>query len=485
MLSASAGRCLVGVLAIALFEFAGVRVQSLQPASVAPARLHARDIPYADARPIIDALRGDLLPGALRGAPSEREAAWPGWVRRRDDAIRARLLRGDEDSVVNLLLYGTTFTREPRPEASQVAKLAAGQEALPRVIASRVDDFARALADPGRNERLRFSRDVVERRGIDPGTVEGGLALRRYLSDGVRRARTEVAGASDAIRAGIQRDGGDATVLELRTAFRERGLSTDTSILVNFAIERTLDEMKSRKLLAAAGVQRVGLVGPGLDFIDKDEGYDFYPVQTIQPFTLIDSLVGLGLARADRVRLTTLDVNPRINRHLEEARVQAGEGSPYRLVLPRDLDKPWNAALVAYWERAGRSVANATETETAPRNAGNVRARTLAVRPDIVRSVMPAEANIVLQRLEPLAPAERFDLIVATDVLVYYDIFEQSLALANAAAMLRPGGFLVSNTVLPILPGIPMDEAGRIEVRHMPLPGIGELKDRVVWYQRR
>jgi hypothetical protein len=31
-------------------------------------------------------------------------------------------------------------------------------------------------------------------------------------------------------------------------------------------------------------------VGPGLDFADKQEGYDFYPLQTIQPFAVIDSL---------------------------------------------------------------------------------------------------------------------------------------------------------------------------------------------------
>ena len=30
-------------------------------------------------------------------------------------------------------------------------------------------------------------------------------------------------------------------------------------------------------------------------------------------------------------------------------------------------------------------------------------------------------------------------------MLVYYDVFEQSLALANVAAMLRPGGVFLSN----------------------------------------
>ena len=38
-----------------------------------------------------------------------------------------------------------------------------------------------------------------------------------------------------------------------------------------------------------------------------------------------------------------------------------------------------------------------------------------------------------------LDPRERFDLIIATNVLVYYDVFEQSLALANLATMMRRG----------------------------------------------
>ena len=44
--------------------------------------------------------------------------------------------------------------------------------------------------------------------------------------------------------------------------------------------------------------------------------------------------------------------------------------------------------------------------------------------------------------------ADRFDLIVATNVLVYYDAFEQALALANISAMLAPGGILLTNYAL-------------------------------------
>src|SRR6266496_4320259 len=81
-------------------------------AAQAPGRA---DIPYADAKPILDTLKADLLPAQLRAlTPAQREAAWPQWVSQRDAEIRARLASGDEDSVITFLLFGVTFTSQPR-----------------------------------------------------------------------------------------------------------------------------------------------------------------------------------------------------------------------------------------------------------------------------------------------------------------------------------------------------------------------------------
>jgi chemotaxis methyl-accepting protein methylase len=41
------------------------------------------------------------------------------------------------------------------------------------------------------------------------------------------------------------------------------------------------------------------------------------------------------------------------------------------------------------------------------------------------------------------------DLVVATNILVYYDRFQQALAMANIARMMNTGGIFVSNTLLP------------------------------------
>ena len=234
--------------------------------------------------------------------------------------------------------------------------------------------------------------------------------------------------------------------------FRDRGLSSDTSFLIDFALERALTAIKAERLLASGGIGRVGIVGAGLDFTDKHDGHDFYPVQTIQPLAIIDSLIRLGLERAGELQVTTFDLSPRVNHHLEAARERARAGTAYPLALPRNLDLPWDPALVAYWERFRASIGEAAADVVPPPNAGNVRVRSVRVRPAVVLSIEPRDLNIVLQRLEPSAPDEGFDLIVATDA-----VFE--------------------------LPMIPVRAAGSTDVVHITLPGLGDLRDRVVWYQ--
>ncbi len=86
----------------------------------------------------------------------------------------------------------------------------------------------------------------------------------------------------------------------------------------------------------------------------------------------------------------------------------------------------------------------------------------------------------MLQRLD-LPASEQFDLIIATNILVYYDVFEQSLALANIERMLRPGGFLLSNNALLELPNSRIHSVGYETVVYSDKPDDG---DHIVWYQR-
>jgi len=68
-------------------------------------------------------------------------------------------------------------------------------------------------------------------------------------------------------------------------------------------------------------------------------------------------------------------------------------------------------------------------------------------------------------------------------MLIYYNAFEQSLALANVANMLRPGGvFLSNNNPTPVLLTTPMDVVGYTDVVYSDQP---DDKDRLFWCLRR
>ena len=110
-----------------------------------------------------------------------------------------------------------------------------------------------------------------------------------------------------------------------------------------------------------------------------------------------------------------------------------------------------------------------------------MRVRAVRVRPDVVLSITPKDLNIVLQRLDPMRDDERFDLIVATNILVYYDAFEQSLALSNVSAMLRPGGYFVTNYA--VFPSAPMEPSASVvtKVEHTRQ----HTGDTLFWYVRR
>jgi SAM-dependent methyltransferase len=374
----------------------------------------------------------------------------------RDRDIRARLAIGDEDSVFNLTLFGTTFTNQ-RPLTERDIADTTGGRAMPDVVKARIRDLIHDLTSPAGNERLDFARAVAGRQPIDLTAADTERRLRNWLEQGTARVIAEYGRHADLI---------DASSDAARsTLFRDRGLSSDTSILPGFGIEQTLGVLMTNALVAAGSVHRVAIVGPGLDFADKRQGYDFYPVQTIQPFAVIDSLIRLGLALPDQIRVTTVDLSPRVNLHLEAARQRADAGGAYLLNLPQRADLfGWSAYLISYWANLGDRIGAAIPPAVTPPGRMQVKMRTVRIRADIVKAIVPDDLDIVVQRLDSLASGDLFDLIIATNVLVYYGVFEQSLALSNVAAMMRPGGLFLSNQFIQPLPSMPMELLGHTDV---------------------
>ncbi len=442
-------------------------------------------ISFVNVKPVLDAHR-DRLPAELKDA---NEAKWTAWSRQQDQSIRERLRQGELDSMVNLLLFGTSFTKQSRVRIENITEASKSG-----VVRARVDDLVAGLRKPGDNERLIFLNGLLKSMGVDAeaGGPEAGVFIYNNLLRVLKEDQSLRERAAEADRQ-TRKNGDPASLLDRSSLFRDRGVSLDTSILPDFLIEQTLRDLKQKGVLREGQVARVAVVGPGLDFIDKNQesGYDYYPQQTVQPFAVYDSLVRLGLAKTAAAHgglsVSVFDISSRVIDHLQRARGRAGKSIGYAIQLPRDISRPWSPALVAYWrafgDRSGSEVAPIRPPEIFQGiNGGKgLETRAVKIRPEVVLACQPSDLNIVLERLN-LAPADRFDLIVGTNIFVYYDAFEQALALQNAGAMLKLGGLLLTNDRLPELSGGPMRFAGTTTViydEHDPA-----ARGAVGWYRK-
>jgi hypothetical protein len=224
-------------------------------------------MPYASAKPVLDQ-PSDLLPAELR---TPNAAKWSAWSHRQDKAIRARLQEGDLDSMVNLLLYGTSFTKQPR------IKLEALTEASKAgILRARVDDLVAGLRSPEDNERLIFLNGLLRSQGIDPSSPgETGVFIYNNLGRVIQEIGTLAKRAEEAKRltqpAQPDAAADPSAIFNWRPGlFRDRGVSLDTGIFPNFSIEQALRDLKKRGVLRESQVARVAVIGPGLDFIDKN-----------------------------------------------------------------------------------------------------------------------------------------------------------------------------------------------------------------------
>jgi hypothetical protein len=429
---------------------------------------------YADVLPVLTAL-AEILPSELRGQDQTRGAAWRRWAVNHDREIRARLDRGDQDTIVNWLLFGTSFTSRPR---ALLDTSAADSAELAQVIAVRTYDLVAALQSPGSDERRLFARRLFERNGYRFETSADRERITNHLLTEVERVAREQASYTQELAETRRLSDSTEEFAARSRLFRSRGLSLDTSILPSVALEQSLGDLHARGLIAPGSIREVAVIGPGLDFSDKSSGYDFYPQQTLQPFSLIDSLTRLGLAdRTGAVRVTTLDLSPRVNDHLSRMRQRASRGFPYVIRLPIDLGVPWRREVVAYWNAAGDRIGTAVHTPSQPSIGKDLRVRTVSIPPRVALQIQHENINVVVQRLTD----RRFDLIVATNVFVYYDLLDQALALSNVASMLRPDGFLLSNNSVLELPASRLRSVGYLTTQYSDRPDDG---DHIVWYRR-
>ncbi|HEV2687808.1 MAG TPA: CheR family methyltransferase [Bryobacteraceae bacterium] len=335
------------------------------------------------------------------------------WLRQRDAEIRARIDRAVEDSISSVIIFGTSFTTLPSLAGAATAVNAAGS--LNPQARARVDAFLQAM-DKEDSERFRLTLDYLRRRRIPEDEVKAFLSgnLRRFGLDQAEHQRTR--------------------------KIIDEAIPAEASLTADFAIEEALRNLKAKGAVPTH-IRRIAVIGPGLDFGGQADGFDSLPLQTVQPFAVLETVLRLGLAQPPEVQVTAFDLNPWVLANGKNISAKTRSGR-YVLQLGHPAVAPWNAGALAYWQHFGEVVG---EPATAAQSPSGIELRAIAIKPQFASRVTVEELNIVTQTFE-VTPATGFDLVVSTNVLGYYNSWEQALALKSIALMMSKGGILLSNS---------------------------------------
>lgn len=363
-------------------------------------------------------------------AHSISEATFSAYVDRvaQDDARRVR--EGDLDHLVFYALQSTHFTKRPpiEPALSAKAFVDAGNR-VPSDVQGRIKDLLTALDSASSDPRLVYFRALVRTTFLPNADREAALAgeysrAMRFVYD-----KEFVA----------QRTGPDA-VAEL---YRTRGLSTDTAVEAGYVVYNGLGILKA--LEPTRQIKRVLIVGPGLDLAPRMSLLEKGPPESYQPWAVIDALLSLELSRPDALTVVGADINPRVVDHLRRA-----QQAPPTLTLVSGVAE--SAAVHPtedyrqYFASLGRALGAAADNPPPGDLSGHL-FKTVRVRSDVARSISAEQLDIVTSRLT----SDPFDLIIATNILPYFDDTQLMLAITNVAAMLTPDGVFIHNEPRPLL----------------------------------
>jgi hypothetical protein len=398
----------------------------------------ARPITWTDTAPLHSRLEA-------RGITSSGFASY---VERVHEANARRVREGDLDHLVFYWLQSVHFTTLPPIEPALSARALVesldaherevflrdarvAPDRAPAAVRARLAALLRALDRPGGDARLRYFRSLVttafaDLRQREPGLVREYLRVMRFVYEKEFVAQ--------------RAPNAPAAVAEL---YRTRGLSTDTAIEAGYVVYLGLGVLES--LEPDRRIRRVLIVGPGLDLAPRMALLEAGPPESYQPWAVIDALLALGLARADDLEVVAADINPRVVEHLGRARA---EPPALRLVsgIQQSATVTLTAEYVEYFAQLGRAVGIVNDDRAGPGPEGHLQ-KTVRVGSAAARTLRAETLDVVTERLD----GRPYDLIVATNILPYFDDAELLLAMSNIAGMLAPGGVFLHNEARPAL----------------------------------
>jgi len=387
-----------------------------------------------------------------------------------DAEARSRVREGDFDHLVFYVLQSTHFTRLPPIEPAlsarailtpRTSRSQSGPPVMPPEVEARMTAFLKAIDSGDRDQRLSYFRALV-------GAQGRGGDRRELLQTHYLRAMTFL----------YQKEFADRGPASVERLYQQRGLSTDTAVEAGYAVHAGVGILKG--LDPSRRVRRVLIVGPGIDLAPRTGLLEAGPPESYQPWAVIDALVSLGLSQLDDLEVVGADINPRVVDHL-----RASRQSPPVLQLVSGIGESPTLTFAAgyreYFAGLGTSIGAVRAGSPAP--AGHVSKR-VSVSRKAASTLRAEQLNIVTGRLD----GETFDLVIATNILPYFGGAELTLALANIASMVAPGGVLLHNDTRPIVQedaaaaGLAAEQSRQVIVADV--KGAAPLADTIVLHRR-
>ena len=368
---------------------------------------------------------------------------------------------GDLDHLVFYTLQSRHITQLPPIEPALSAKAFTDSRRVPDDVRARIAAFLRAAAHEDADARLTYFRTLVTAVWPSPADRPLGLTHEYERAMGFLYQKEFIA----------QRGPDPAGAIE--SLYHSRGFSTDTAVESGYVVHLGLAVLKAME--PERRVRRVLIVGPGLDLAPRTGFIDSVPPESYQPWAVIDALVGLGLSRLDDLAVIGADINPRVVDHLRRE-----HDAPPLLHLASGLAPARSLTIEAeyreYFARLGDAIGSARQ---APGSPDGRPTKIVQVRPAAARALSAERLDIVTERL----PGQSFDLVIATNILPYFDDVELTLALANISGMLASGGILLHNEPRPGLreiadaTGLPLQQARQAPIAAV--PGASPLVDTI------
>jgi hypothetical protein len=327
--------------------------------------------------------------------------AFPAYIRQIEAQTEQREREGENDHLIYYILQSRQFTKAAPIEPALSAKAFVDSGGLAPVVLRRFGDF---LAARIAGERLTYLRRLIP-----------ASAPMLFL-------KTEYARAMRSLYAKeFEND---------PNFYQSRGYSTDTQVPANYAVWTALSALRRRN--PEVMVNRVLVVGPGLDFAPRTSLDDRYPPQSYQPFAVADALLSLGLSTNPQIHC--VDINGRVIDFFHNF----PRRNPPILYL---FSPPGDPDYLEYFENLGQAIGAAHRNGPLDKQ--------IRVRKGIAASITAEKLNVITRR--PADSTASYDLAVATNVLVYFNDAELVLALSNISSQLADGGYFLHNEVRPAM----------------------------------